>query len=91
MTLDHWIDAACADADGRGLPELKPLLTALAQATRTLRAADWNDVASAGRPTSIPTATSIPSPIPIPIPIPIPLPTAAPVNAEARPNAGGDQ
>jgi len=49
MTIDDWLERACADADRRELPELKPLLTALAQATRVLRAADWNDVAGAVR------------------------------------------
>ncbi|MCX6538774.1 MAG: hypothetical protein NT151_07570 [Acidobacteria bacterium] len=49
MTLDHWLESACADADRRGLPDLKPLLTTLAQATRVLRAADWNDLVGAVR------------------------------------------
>ena len=55
MTIDTWLQAALADADRRGLPELKPLLEALAQFTRALRAADFNDRADvppapAGRP-----------------------------------------
>jgi hypothetical protein len=50
MTLDTWLDDACADAERRGVPELKPLLTTLAQATRVLRAADWNDDAAGPRP-----------------------------------------
>jgi len=49
MTLENWLDTACADADRRGLPELKPLLATLAQAARLLRAADWNDLAGAVR------------------------------------------
>jgi hypothetical protein len=49
MTIDDWLEHACADADRRSLPELKPLLTTLAQATRALRAADWNDLAGAVR------------------------------------------
>ena len=44
MTIDQWLETSRADADRRGLPELKPLLTTLAQATRVLRAADWNDL-----------------------------------------------
>jgi len=44
MTIDQWLEAACADADSRGLPDLKPLLASLASATRVLRAADWNDL-----------------------------------------------
>ena len=47
MTIDAWLEAAVKDAEKRGLPELKPLLEALAQATRTLRAADFNDVFAA--------------------------------------------
>jgi hypothetical protein len=43
MSVDRWLRAAVADADRRGLPELRPLLEGLAQATITLRAADWND------------------------------------------------
>jgi hypothetical protein len=46
MTLDDWLAAAVADAERRGLPELKPLLEALARATAALRAADFNDDAS---------------------------------------------
>jgi hypothetical protein len=40
MELDAWVAAAIADAERRGLPELRPLIEALAQATRALRAAD---------------------------------------------------
>jgi hypothetical protein len=43
MDVDAWLAAAIADAEKRGLPELKPLLEALAEATRRLRAADFND------------------------------------------------
>ncbi len=43
MTIDSWLKAALADADRRGVPELKPLLEALARATKTLRAADFNE------------------------------------------------
>ena len=50
MTLDAWLKAATADAERRGLSDLKPLLEALARATQALRAADFNDDASgAGR------------------------------------------
>ena len=42
MTLDEWLVAARTDADRHGRPELKPLLDALADATRVLRAASWN-------------------------------------------------
>jgi hypothetical protein len=42
-SVDCWLAAALADAERRGLAELKPLLEALAQATRALRAADFND------------------------------------------------
>ena len=46
MTIDEWLEAATADAERRGLPELKPILETLARATRALRAADFNDDAS---------------------------------------------
>jgi hypothetical protein len=46
MTIDAWLQAAIADAEKRGLPELKPLLEALARATQALRAADYNDHAN---------------------------------------------
>ena len=42
MTLDDWLVAAKTDADRHGRAELKPLLDALADATRVLRAASWN-------------------------------------------------
>jgi hypothetical protein len=38
--VDAWLAAACADAVRRGLPELKPLLEALARSTEALRIAD---------------------------------------------------
>jgi hypothetical protein len=40
MTIAEWLQGACADADRRGLPELKPLLETLARATERLRQAD---------------------------------------------------
>jgi hypothetical protein len=46
MTIESWLQAAIADAERRGLPELKPILEALARSTRALRAADFNDDAS---------------------------------------------
>lgn len=41
MTIDAWLRAALADADHRGIPELKPLLESLAVATRALRGANF--------------------------------------------------
>ena len=41
MTIDDWLKAAIADAERRGLPELKPLLEGLAQATLLLRSAGF--------------------------------------------------
>lgn len=49
--IGRWLAAAMADADRRGLPELKPLLQGLAATTTALRVADWNDQADAA-PTS---------------------------------------
>jgi len=60
MTIESWLKAAVADAERRGLPELKPILEALARSTQALRAADFNDDASgapaaASRPAGAPT------------------------------------
>jgi hypothetical protein len=41
MTLQTWLEAAVADAERRNLPELKPMLEALARSTASLRAADF--------------------------------------------------
>jgi hypothetical protein len=43
MNLDDWLEAARQDANRRGLGELRSMLDTLVQATRALRAADWND------------------------------------------------
>ena len=40
--VQDWLESAEADADRRGLPELKPILRLLARSTTALRAADWN-------------------------------------------------
>jgi len=45
MTIDAWLQAAIADAERRGLPDLKPVLETLAGATTALRAADFNQSA----------------------------------------------
>jgi hypothetical protein len=47
MSVDAWLEAAIADAERRGIPELRPILEALARSTRALRAADFNDNAAA--------------------------------------------
>lgn len=46
MTIDAWLQSALADAERRGLPELKAILETLARATKALRAADFNDRAN---------------------------------------------
>ncbi len=46
MTVDRWLEAAIADAERRGIPDLKALLETLARATRALREADFNSDAS---------------------------------------------
>jgi hypothetical protein len=52
MTIEDWLKAAIADAERRGLPELKPLLEGLAQATQLLRRAGFgghaNDIPDPG-------------------------------------------
>lgn len=40
MDIVAWLARATADADARGLPELKPLLETLARSTQALRDAD---------------------------------------------------
>lgn len=45
LTLKAWLDWAKADAVTRGLTSLPAILETLAKATRTLRAADWNEAA----------------------------------------------
>jgi hypothetical protein len=54
MTIDVWLENAIGDAGQRGLPELKPLLESLAQATRALRAADFDEDDDAGPTTDGP-------------------------------------
>ena len=41
MTVADWLKHALADAEKRGLPELKPLLDGLAAATTALRKAGF--------------------------------------------------
>jgi hypothetical protein len=50
MTIESWLQAALADAEKRGLPELKALLEGLAQATRALRSAGFVDRADGVSP-----------------------------------------
>jgi hypothetical protein len=40
MTVKDWLKHVCADAEARGLAELKPLLETLAASTQALRDAD---------------------------------------------------
>ena len=47
MTIDTWLQAALADAERRGLHDLKPLLEALAKATAALRGSDITRLRSA--------------------------------------------
>jgi hypothetical protein len=49
MTVQSWLDAALADAEARGLVDLRPLLRSLAEATTLLRHADWNEDAAQDR------------------------------------------
>ena len=52
MTIDTWLQNAIADAERRGMPELKPILETLAKATVALRAADFNQSPVASRQSS---------------------------------------
>ena len=49
MTIESWLEWATADAERRSLPELKPMLEALARSLRALRHADFNDRADGDR------------------------------------------
>ena len=63
MTVERWLAAAEADAERRGMPELKPLLQGLATATAALRAAEWNeraDVDGADAAEVVAAASSVP-------------------------------
>jgi hypothetical protein len=42
MTIEAWLQAAIADANRRGLADVKALLEALAKSTKVLREADFN-------------------------------------------------
>ena len=53
MTIASWLEWAIRDAEERGLPELRPLLTALAKASMVLRSADWNADAGSGQPDGV--------------------------------------
>lgn len=50
MTLDDWFAFATTDADGRALPDMRPVLKGLQGAAASLRAAAWNDDARGGAP-----------------------------------------
>ncbi len=54
MDIAAWLAHASADADARGLPELKPLLETLARSTQALRdsAADHAEHAEHGSQTA---------------------------------------
>lgn len=52
MTIEQWLTDSKADAIRRGLPQLGELLEGLAQSTRALRAAAWNDDAEGQAPRS---------------------------------------
>jgi hypothetical protein len=57
MTIELWMEAAIADAERRGLTDLKPLIESLAQSIRALREAEFNEEASGARTGA---ATSVP-------------------------------
>jgi hypothetical protein len=43
MSIEDWLASAVADAERRGLPELRPLLEAFARMLHTLRNAGFDD------------------------------------------------
>jgi hypothetical protein len=52
MDVARWLAHAVADAEARGLPQLKPLLETLAKSTAALRAAEHADQAEQAAPDS---------------------------------------
>jgi hypothetical protein len=50
----RWLAAACADAEARGLAELRPLLEGLARSTNALRDADPQLSGAAPDPDQVP-------------------------------------
>jgi len=50
MTVPAWLAAAAADAERRGLPQLKPLLETLARSTEALRRAEAQVLKAAPEP-----------------------------------------
>jgi len=62
MTVKAWLEMATHDAECRGLPELKPLLEALAKATSALRTAEWNADATGEFASDTNPASGIPHP-----------------------------
>ena len=62
MTIDAWLHAAVADAERRGLPDLKPLLETLARAAAELREADFNDDATGAGPRAGDSQSAVTSP-----------------------------
>ena len=57
MTIEEWLTDACADADRRGLDDLKPLLASLADSTKALRRAEWDAAGPDGRLPASPRAS----------------------------------
>jgi hypothetical protein len=62
MTVKAWLEMAIHDAERRGLPELKPLLEALAKATSALRTAEWNADATGEFPSDLDPGSRISDP-----------------------------
>jgi len=53
MTIEAWLQSAVADAERRGLPELKPILETLAKAITAIRAADFNQSSVISRQSTV--------------------------------------
>lgn len=60
MTINAWLENAITDAERRGLPELRPLLEALAHSTSALRNAGWNSDPT-GEPATPRVSASVPA------------------------------
>ena len=53
MTPEDWLESARADAERRGMPDLRSMLEALARTAMVLRGSDWNQDASGSFDTAL--------------------------------------
>lgn len=76
MTVAEWLTAAHADAAGKGIDGLLPLLDSVARTMAVLRAADWEQAPANGNGNGSPVAPGSGQP-PVPPPLTSPIAQAA--------------